>query len=752
MEIKVEQSSSVRMLVTKQHELILPISRGLSNLQRQGVIFSEVSTPSGVKLVQLMLNQEKGVFREGIKAEHIMKPDPELAPDVCTICGETFSKKVAFNAHIKVHLKEKLKRRAAKLQEQTSLSSESRIQPNLGWSGLNSKRKLEKTEDYQTTLRRIKIEPGLSIKLEPMSEPEVSSTQLNPAGHRNPTPDMSDLEDNFVSSEFSKEMEINRVDLNNELSSILDQIEKDFEAPNLDMSDAHLETPPDSDSEASEYLSSILTDQSSSSPFTESYEGSEAGTPSSRTFSNSLEDTNEISFEKLLDVDSLNLEQGGTQAQDHDYLVTSPNPGSLSFESLLSSPSQPSDRQIKGSNLSVRPLGLINNIPARILIHRSQTDSKIINIFGMNSVSQPSPSYSQDSEETTEDGEGEKEKVRGRQSAECGVCGKTITTKNMARHMEKHTGKKKFQCDVCQAAFFQKTHLKNHILLHESSEYYECTECGQKFLRRTDFQKHLKLIHSIETPLSCSVCGAQFNEIQKLEIHKQSHTGERKELCGLCGEKLANKSAMISHMQQHTSPVLDKPFSCSVCHKTFSQKSHLNRHIKSHGGEQDLVCLVCSKQCKNKVELVRHRSSHMACSICKTLFDTKVQLQQHLLRAHPAQPTINYMSPGSTLDLDMFDGDSECSSPLSRSPVDILSTHIDSSPCPSSVDSSHLDILESGFPHFLTDFSSDEPCLENQGRSKNNLSLHDISDSSFFDINQHLDEDLLSTDIFSVGK
>jgi len=32
--------------------------------------------------------------------------------------------------------------------------------------------------------------------------------------------------------------------------------------------------------------------------------------------------------------------------------------------------------------------------------------------------------------------------------------------------MEKHTGKKKFECNVCSATFTQKMHLKNHVILH----------------------------------------------------------------------------------------------------------------------------------------------------------------------------------------------------------------------------------------------------------------------------------------------
>ena len=148
--------------------------------------------------------------------------------------------------------------------------------------------------------------------------------------------------------------------------------------------------------------------------------------------------------------------------------------------------------------------------------------------------------------------------------------------------------------DINVFLFYQKTHLKNHILLHETGEYHECGECQQKFLRRTDYLKHQKAVHHIEIPtasaatLSCSQCGAQFVEPHKLELHRQSHSAagkERRELCGLCGEKFTCRASMIAHMEHHTragishSPTLtlkaaekSRPFACSVCHKPSHQK------------------------------------------------------------------------------------------------------------------------------------------------------------------------------------
>ncbi|XP_010790209.1 zinc finger protein Xfin-like, partial [Notothenia coriiceps] len=233
-------------------------------------------------------------------------------------------------------------------------------------------------------------------------------------------------------------------------------------------------------------------------------------------------------------------------------------------------------------------------------------------------------------------------------------------------------GEKPFSCSVCKKTFTHRRSLKHHMRNHTGEKPYSCSFCKKYFTQRGDLNRHMR-VHTGEKPYSCSVCEKRFTQSYLVKTHKcvcrqssqlhQTQTEENRE-----AEPPASSSA--EHMETEADdssepdnedradwkktrepgsnfqrdkqdPVSDsrcsggeKPFSCSVCEKTFAWKGYLNLHMRIHTGEKPYICSICKKSFAVRGSLKCHIRIHTgekpySCSVCDKRFTWSHKIKSH---------------------------------------------------------------------------------------------------------------------------
>ncbi|XP_046382762.1 zinc finger protein 493-like isoform X2 [Ischnura elegans] len=231
----------------------------------------------------------------------------------------------------------------------------------------------------------------------------------------------------------------------------------------------------------------------------------------------------------------------------------------------------------------------------------------------------------------------------------CPICGTLFNRKaNMVTHMMRH----RVTCDTCGQTFpntpVLQAHQKEHVEKGERAadivptKSYKCDECGKLFVTSLDLKAHIPS-HTDDCPYDCNSCNKSFRRLKALRKHMLVHSGQKSYQCRFCTCTFVVHQRLLKHEKGHT---VGKPYVCQVCGQGFWSPLNLEKHSFRHStngssGEQ-YFCNYCDKSFTMRSSLLIHKRTHnseltYSCSYCPRKFSRLKFMERHKCALNPNQ-------------------------------------------------------------------------------------------------------------------
>ena len=149
------------------------------------------------------------------------------------------------------------------------------------------------------------------------------------------------------------------------------------------------------------------------------------------------------------------------------------------------------------------------------------------------------------------------------------------------------------RCDICNYTAPSKADVMQHIRSVHCGELYDNTYPNSRAYESCNSPGAASVSSVVSSrsgltksgkakgrPHACESCGSNFTQKVHLETHiKNVHENVRPFVCPFCDYSTANKSSLEKHVR--TVHHKERPFSCRVCEASFGQKVHLDAHVSA---------------------------------------------------------------------------------------------------------------------------------------------------------------------------